>query len=45
MLLNHITAWLRRHGWLRVPMTETERVAWKRIGLHIAEATPHRRLG
>lgn len=44
-MLDFITTWLRRHGWLRVPMTETERVAWKRIAIHISEATPHRRLG
>ncbi len=44
-MIVYITTWLRRHGWLRVPMTGTERVAWTRIAIHIAESTPHRRLG
>ena len=45
MFINLITDWLTRHGWLRKPKTGAELVAWKRIGIHIAEATPHRRLG
>ena len=44
-MLDFITTWLRRHGWLRVPMTGTERVAWRRIAHHIEDATEWRRLG